>query len=299
VLRLVVTGWACFIGRELKRHARARGIEWVGLDPAAEPATDERRVDIRSPELAASMPVGTDAVVHLAAVSRDQDCRANPSLAFEINVGGTLNVLRAAKQAGTGQVLFASSEWVYGEVGADAVQVEDQPIDATRAQSEYALSKLVGEQLLRLGARDGGPAITVLRFGIVYGPRPANWSAVESLFHAVRTQDTVTVGSRATARRFIHVADIAEGILSAVGQSGFQVFNLSGDRLIGLGEVIEASAAILGRRPEVIEKTPRSVSIRNPDNRKARERLGWRPRLGLREGLRTLWQPEEAACSTS
>ncbi len=298
-MRLVGTGSASFIGRELKRHAQARGIEWLGLDPAADDSADERRIDIRSADLADAIPAGTDALVHLAAISRDQDCRANTPLAFEVNVGGTLNVLRAATQARVKQLLFASSEWVYGEVGPDAAQVEDQAIDATRVQSEYALSKLVGEQLLRLGTRDGGPAVTVLRFGIVYGPRPANWSAVESLFHAVRTQDPVPIGSRATARRFIHVADIADGILSAIGQTGFQVFNLSGDRLISLGEVIEDSAVVLGRRPQIIEKAAHAASIRNPDNRKARERLGWRPKLELRDGLRTLWQPEEAPCATA
>src|SRR5207244_7827946 len=79
---------------------------------------------------------------------------------------------------------------------------------------------------LRLSLHDALP--------IFYGPRPANWSAVEHLFHAVREKDVVDVGSLATARRFIHVADIASGILSVVGMgnAGYLVFNLSGDRLI-------------------------------------------------------------------
>ncbi len=295
-MQLVVTGSESFIGRELRRHARLRGITWYGLDAAPVTAgASHQQIDIRSPELASAIPQGADALVHLAAMSRDPECRGNPVEAFACNVVGTLNVLRAAQARGVRQVLFASSEWVYGQVDQASAQTEDQAIDATRVQSEYALSKLAAEQALRLVA--GSTPVTVLRFGIVYGPRPANWSAVESLFHAVRTQDTVSVGSMASARRFIHVEDIADGILAAIGRSGFEVFNLSGDRLITLGEVIAESAAVLDRRPVIVEKTPQQVSIRNPDNRKARDTLGWRPVIGLRDGLRTLLAEREACAA--
>ncbi|MBI2495614.1 MAG: NAD(P)-dependent oxidoreductase [Candidatus Omnitrophica bacterium] len=287
-MRVVVTGSESFIGRELRRHGQAKQIEWVGLDTAPADDPGHIQIDIRSPELADVIPEGLDAVVHLAAISRDQDCRANPQQAFDVNVSGTLNVIRAARERNARQFIFASSEWVYGDVSSDAVQTEDQPIAVTGIRSEYALSKLVGEQVLRMAFAQGLCPVTVLRFGIVYGPRPSNWSAVETLFHAVRTQQTVTVGSLETARRFIHVSDIAEGIVSAIGQDGFQIFNLSGDRLITLREVIEQSALLLDRRPTVVERAPEGVSIRNPDNRKAKHLLGWEPATDLPHGLRSL-----------
>jgi UDP-glucose 4-epimerase len=287
-MKVVITGSESFIGQELKQHCLSRQIDLVGIDLAPSKEQNHLTADIRSPQIGEMIPQGADALIHLAAISRDPDCRANPYQAFEINVLGTLNLIRAAQESGVRQIIFASSEWVYGEVSNDNVQTEDQAIDVTRLKSEYALSKIVSEQNLRMAQQQGLGPVTVLRFGIVYGPRPANWSAVESLFNTVKTQDTVSVGSLGTARRFIHVTDIAAGIIQSIGREGFEIFNLSGDTLITLGDIIEHSAALLGKRPQVVEKNPGSVSIRNPDNRKARQVLGWEPRFDLTRGLESL-----------
>ncbi|MEK6584265.1 MAG: NAD(P)-dependent oxidoreductase, partial [Nitrospirota bacterium] len=201
---------------------------------------------------------------------------------------GTLNIASAAQKRKAAQLVFASSEWVYGDVRNDEVQLEDRPIDVTAMKSEYALTKIVGEQCLKLSGTQ--PAVTVLRFGIVYGPRRDNWSAVENLFNAVRTQEEVKVGAVKTARRFIHVDDIVTGILACRGRSGFEVFNLSGDRPVSLGEVIETSAKLLNRRVKVVETNPTQPSIRNPDNAKARAQLNWQPAIDLKTGLSGLRQ---------
>ena len=201
-------------------------------------------------------------------------------------MNGTLNIAAAAEMRRAAQLIFASSEWVYGDVRNDEVQLEDRPIDVTSMKSEYALTKIVGEQLLKLTCRV--PGVTVLRFGIVYGSRASNWSAVESLFNAVQTQDEITIGAAATARRFIHVSDIASGILATRGRDGFEVFNLSGDRPVTLQDVVETSMGLLGRSVMVTETNPGQPSVRNPDNAKARSSLGWRPVVDLDAGLTDL-----------
>lgn len=284
-LSIFVTGSESFIGRALLSRCHTQGIDATGIDAAAPNTATSKRADIRDLEIADLIPHGAT-VVHLAAVSRDPDCRADPRNAFDINVNGTLNVAAAAQRRAASQLIFASSEWVYGDVRNDEIQREDRPIDVTAMKSEYALSKIVGEQLLKLTC--ALPAVTVLRFGIVYGPRTSNWAAVESLFNATRTQDEITIGSAATARRFIHVGDIASGILASVGRSGFEVFNLSGDRPITLGEVIESSARMHGRRVRIVESNPAQPSVRNPDNAKARAELGWKPAFDIEAGLADL-----------
>lgn len=284
-MRLFVTGSESFIGRALATRCRAQGIDLVGIDSAAPAGSRSRRVDIREPALADLIPEGAT-VVHLAAISRDPDCRADPRRAFDINVNGTINVAAAAEKRNAAQLIFASSEWVYGDVRNDEVQREDRLIDLTAMKSEYAFTKIVGEQCLRLLCKV--PTVTVLRFGIVYGPRATNWSAVENLLNAVRTQDEVKVGAAATARRFIHVEDVVSGILASCGRSGFEIFNLSGDRPITLGEVIKTSAELLDRRVRIIESNPTQPSVRNPDNSQARAKLDWRPALDLKTGLRTV-----------
>lgn len=288
-MKVVITGCESFIGGELIRQCRRNGIDYVGIDVSACSEAGHVSMDIRSPDIDQVVPTGADALIHLAAISRDEDCRRDTMAAFDVNVGGTMNLIRAARARAVRQFMFASSEWVYGEVANDASQSEDAAIDVTRISSEYALTKIVGERALALAFGGGPCAATVLRFGIVYGPRPANWSAVEALFNAVRTQDVVEIkGSARTARRFIHVTDVAAGIVAALGRQGHETFNLCGDALVSLGDIIEESAAILGRSPVVVEHDPSAISIRNPANAKARAVLGWRPAIGLTKGLMTL-----------
>jgi nucleoside-diphosphate-sugar epimerase len=287
--RLVVTGARSFIGRALRKQVDAE-VHWTGIDLWPAEDCESISADISLPGWEDLIPDGADAIVHLAAISRDADCRKDPVRAFAVNVTGTMRVIEAARRRRIRQIVFASSEWVYGDIDA-SLKNEDTPIDAASIRSEYPLTKLAGERLLWMAANGGSlEAATVLRFGIVYGPRAGNWSAVEALHDAVARLDKVEVGSLATARRFIHVDDVARGILAALGaaRSGYEVFNLTGDSLISLGDVIRESARLGGRAPQVVEKSPESASVRNIDNARARASLGWTPRVDLSGGLVSL-----------
>jgi nucleoside-diphosphate-sugar epimerase len=285
-MKIFVTGSESFIGKVLLDQCGKNGVAAFGVDLNAVRAADRAPADIRSLDVADLIPEGTDAIVHLAAISRDADCRTNPRLAYDVNVMGTVNLLEAAKARGVKQIVFASSEWVYGEVANQEIQREDRPIDVTRLKSEYAFSKIAGEQILKLAHAQGFPGVTILRFGIVYGPRLQNWSAVESLLHAVSQGGPVKVGSRASARRFIHVKDICSGIFASLDRQGCDIFNLSGDRLVTLGEVIDEGARALGTKVAVHETAPDAVSIRNPDNALVRATLAWQPAYDLARGVR-------------
>ena len=255
------------------------------------------QMDIRDETLASAIPLGTDAVVHLAAISRDGDCRNDPRAAFDVNVTGTLNVARACRERGVAQLIFASSEWVYGN-SASAVQREDDAIEIAQLGGEYALTKITAERALAFACPRDLANVTVLRFGIVYGPRPANWSAVESLGDKVGRADSISIGSLASARRFVHVDDIATGILAALGRTGFEIYNVSGDTLVTLGDIIETSSRIHGTAPAITETQPANASVRNPDNAKAAAILGWHPRVDLETGLRSLQHDRSFAAAT-
>jgi nucleoside-diphosphate-sugar epimerase len=288
-MKIAITGSESFIGQELQAHCRARGIEFVGIDVTPGHGPTHRQADIRSPDVDQAIPEEADALVHLAAISRDQDCRQDLRNAFDVNVGGTLNLIRAAQARRVKQFVFASSEWVYGNVQPGVVQTEDDAIDVMRMTSEYAMTKIIGERLLFVSHPRGLGAVTILRFGIVYGPRPKTLSAVEGIFNEVRTLDTLQMkGSLSSGRRFIHVADIADGILSALGRTGYEIFNLTGNGVITFREIIETSSKLLGRNPKVVESDPKAINLRNPDNAKARKVLGWEPKLSLEQGLATL-----------
>jgi len=124
-----------------------------------------------------------------------------------------------------------------------------------------------------------------LRFSIIYGERHEHLSPVEQLFLDVRTKDIVTVGSRRNARRYLHVEDVCRGILASLGRSGFEVFNLSNDRLVSMEEIVLTSAKVWERTVKIEERNAAHVSVRNPDNARARVELGWAPTVELQEGL--------------
>ena len=280
-MNVFVTGGESFVGRVLWEALEAAGHSVTGIDTVASSRPACRRMDLRDPGLADAIPDDA-AIIPLAAVSTDPLCRANPLESLDVNVTGTLRLAQAAVARHCRQFLFASTEWVYGDVPNDGVQLEDQPLDVTRIPSVYAFSKVAGERVL---AFSGLPNVTILRFGIIYGPRERNWSAVESLVAKVRGGEPISVGSLATSRRFIHVRDLVEGIVAAIGIEGFEVFNLAGDHDITLRQVIETAQEVLGRTSSVTETSPQSRSVRTPSSAKAKVRIGWEPKIPFEDGV--------------
>jgi nucleoside-diphosphate-sugar epimerase len=281
-MRILVTGSKGFIGKETVSQCKNLGFDVLELDFPD--------VDIRSKDILNSIPEGLDAIIHLAALSRDPDCKNRVYECFETNVMGTINLINAAEQKKAKQFIFASSEWVYDSCSGNEIKTEESIINIANHKSEYALSKLVSEANLRQKYQYSPIPTTILRFGIIYGPRTENFSAVESLFNSVKNDVEVTVGSLKTGRHFVFVSDIVSGIIKSLGLQGFNIVNLEGDDLVTLGDVIETSKRILGKNPAINEKDPSNFNIRRISNEKAKEILGWRPEIGLEAGLKKVWK---------
>lgn len=283
-MKIFITGAASFIGSALLRQLDQEGCEVTGVDKT--PCGSRFSVaDIRDKDIADHIPEGADAVVHLAALSRDPDCSGKAQACFDINVMGTLNLMEAAAARGVKQFIFASTEWVYGPFAEGEVKDEKSVIDPALLSSEYALSKYVSECNLRQRHAQDFCDVTILRFGIVYGPRLENWSAVESLTNTVLTQDEVTVGAGQTARSFLHVDDIASGIRHAFGLSGFHIINLQGERLVTLTEVVDIARQLTGKNPTFMEKDPQHPNVRHVNGKRAGRLLGWRPSIDIESGI--------------
>ncbi len=279
-MKILITGSKGFVGKELTSHCKKQGIEVLEADLP--------EFDIRKKEIIELIPEGLDAIVHLAALSKDPDCKNKGYDCFDINVMGTLNLIDIAEKKKIKQFIFASSEWVYDNCTEKEIKTEESFINIVNHTSEYALSKLVSEANLRQKYQHGFCPITILRFGIIYGPRKEGGSAVESLFRAVKEKSEIEVGSLRTGRHFIHILDITSGIIKSIGLPGFEIINLGGDNLITLGDIIEASKKILGKNPKIIEKDPNNVSVRRVSNEKAKKILNWNPEIDLETGLKSL-----------
>lgn len=292
-MKLFVTGTESFVGRELIRQCDKLNIEVSGCDLQDSRGGRFAKMDINSGDLVDVIPDGIDAIVHLAALSTDKQCRQDVYGCFQTNVLGTLNVIRCAEKRNAKQFVFASTEWVYDSFELNVSKDERSYIDIQKLDSEYALSKLVSESNLRQQYKNGFCPVTILRFGIIYGPREKGGSAVESLLACIRESDEVTVGSAGTGRCFIHVSDIAKGIINSIGLKGFNILNLQGKKLITLRDIIETSGTLLGKKPVIIEKDPANPSVRMVSNVMAREILSWQPEVELDSGIKGILSRSE------
>jgi nucleoside-diphosphate-sugar epimerase len=208
---LVITGSSGFVGENLALYAISKGYEVIGIDLKNSERLSCRQLelDLTSEDFFDEIPKNSR-IIHLASLSTDGACRENPLLAIDANIRATALVLDNAIKAKATQLIFASSEWVYPELPKVATQSEQDELKLTSLNSLYAMTKLFGESFLRV---DSKVPKTVLRFGIVYGPRFPPGSAVESIAWKIYSDEEVKISSRKTSRRFIHVNDLINGIL--------------------------------------------------------------------------------------
>ena len=283
---LVITGSSGFVGEFLALCAIRESFEVIGIDLKKSNKLPCRQLelDLTSENFYNKIPENST-IIHLASLSTDGACKANPLMALDANLRATALILENAVKSKASHFVFASSEWVYPELSKVISQSEKDELKLTSLNSLYAMTKLFGESLIRVDSR---VPHTILRFGIVYGPRFPPGSAAESIAWKIHSDEEVKVGSKNTARRFIHVNDLISGILKCIeiGPSllNQKIINLSGAELVSLDDVAEASNQILKKSTQIIE-TGGITSIRNPLNALAFELLDWKPKIDLNAGL--------------
>jgi len=286
---IVVTGSESFIGKKLISSLLEKNEKVIGFDLVEKSQNyNFVKIDIRSKNLEDHIPENIDVLIHLASLSSDPLCKGKSYETFDINVMGTLNLIHAAIKKNVKQFIFASTEWVYEGFSENEEKDENSIIDITQHKSEYALSKLVSEINLKQEFDNGLSNVTILRFGIIYGPREKNWAAVESIASMVKNNTEVTVGSLKTGRRFVHVFDIVEGIILSIGKSGFNIINLTGNTIITLNDIIKTTEKLFNKSITIVEKNPTNISLRNPSNQKAKKLLNWNPKINLEDGLKSI-----------
>jgi nucleoside-diphosphate-sugar epimerase len=289
-MKILITGSESFIGKQLILQLKTLDCNIIGFDSISpiNPDYEFHQIDIRDPEIHKLIPHDIDVLIHLAALSRDPDCKNKAVECFDVNVMGTLNLIKSAQLQNVKQFIFASSEWVYDKFIDSEEKNEDSEINIANHNSEYALSKLISESNLRQQYNNGFCNVTILRFGIIYGPRKSNWSAVESILNQVKNQDKVSVGSLKSGRRFVHVLDIVKGITNSFGLEGFNIINLTGNQINTLKDIVDTSQLVLDKKIDVLENNPEQISIRNPSNLKAKQIINWEPKIDLKTGLESL-----------
>lgn len=247
--------------------------------------------DILNEKQIASAAINADIVVHLAANTGVPQSVANPAFDCRANVVGTLNVLEASRRAGIKRFVFASSGAPLG-VQTPPLNEEMSPHPA----SPYGASKLAGEGYCSAYFHSFGLETVALRFGNVYGEGSGHKSSVVAKFikQALSGQALEIFGDGGQTRDFIHISDIVSAILKAAEVPGIggEIFQIATERETTVSEMtmlllesLEAEGVV---NPGLIYTSTRDGDVmRNfSDTSKAWDRLGWRSRMKLKEGLR-------------
>ena len=299
--RYLITGGAGFIGANLAHALVARGESVRILDDFStgrpqnlhgiEDRIEVVRGDIRDPKVVARAVAGVEVILHQAALNSNPRSIQEPVQTNDVNVGGTLTLLQAARAAGTRRVVYASSSSVYGEV-AGLPKTEDMP---TAPKAPYGVSKLAAELYCRVFTQVYGIETVSLRYFNVYGPRQhpdSEYAAVIPRFlrRMLAGKRPVIFGDGEQSRDFTPVDNVvAANLLAAHSREGIgEVMNIAGGNSSTLNQLVAWLNEVLGTDLTPLYEPPRPADIRHSyaSIRKAETLLGYRPHLGVQEGLR-------------
>jgi nucleoside-diphosphate-sugar epimerase len=306
VKRALVAGGGGFIGSHLARRLKAEGA-WVRAADLRPPryaptAADEFIVgDLRDPAVcAAALAGGIDEVYQLAADmggagfiftgAHDADIMHN---SVQIN----LNVLRACASIGVGRIFYASSACVYPERN----QLDPGHPDCSEGSaypaapdSEYGWEKLFSERLYHAYARNYGIAVRIARFHNVFGPE-GSWNDGREKVPAALCRKVAMAppggeieiwGDGAQTRSFLYIDECLDGVLRLMRSDCAEPLNIGSEEMLTIDQLARTIMDIAGKRVTIRHVDgPLGVRGRTSDNRLIGVRLGWAPRLPVREGL--------------
>ncbi len=290
--KLAITGGAGFIGSNLA-EALAADNEVIAIDDFSTGKLENLaginvkliRGSVTDLALLRSAFEDVDCVFHLAAIASVQKSVEDPLKTNEVNIGGTLNALVAARDAGVKKFVFASSAAVYGDSPA-LPKKEDMVPDP---KSPYAITKLAGEHYCRVFQELYGLDTVALRFFNVFGPKQdpsSEYSGVISRFISavLKGEPPVIYGDGEQTRDFVFVKDVVRACKIAAAGEATGVFNVARGESTSLNQLVMILGKITGRdvRPKYVVARAGDIMHSLADV----DKLGYRPEHTVEGGLR-------------
>ncbi len=303
--RVLITGAAGFIGSHLSDALVERGDEVIGVDnfnDFYDPGLKRKNAsgllaggsfvleegDIRDADFLKRVfsKHQPDAVVHLAAMAGVRPSLEQPGLYHDVNCTGTALLLEATRDGGVGKFVFGSSSSVYG--GNEKVPFHETD-DVSAPISPYAATKRANELTCYTFHHLYGMDTPCLRFFTVYGPRQRPEMAIHKFIRRMeKGQELPVFGDGTSERDYTYVDDILDGIVKALDKAkGHRIYNLGESQTISLRGLVDSIGRATGKTPVLDWQPlqPGDVMRTYADISRAREELGYDPKVDLAEGL--------------
>jgi len=294
-MRCIVTGAAGFIGSHLTDALLADGHEVLGIDDLSTGRQKNLAAAIEKPAFRfleknvrfiskADLPFdGCDWFFHLAGRADLVPSIVNPEDYFQVNVEGTFRVLQLARELGVKRFLYAASSTCYG-----IPDVYPTPESAScKPEHPYALTKLLGEEMVMHWHRVYQLPTVSLRLFNVYGPRSRTTGAYGAVFGVFLRQKLAgvpftVVGDGSQTRDFTFVSDIAAAFVAAArSDAEGEIFNIGSGDTYAVNRLVE----LLGGDKESIPRRPGEPDCTFADTAKITSLTSWRPAVTLEDGV--------------
>jgi NAD dependent epimerase/dehydratase len=228
-------------------------------------------------------------IFHLAALIAIPYSYVAPAHYVQVNCGGTLNILEAARQQGVECFVHTSTSETYGTAQYTPID-ESHPL---KGQSPYSASKIGADKLAESYHLSFGLPVTTVRPFNTYGPRQSARAIIPTIITQALTSDIIHLGSLKPRRDLTYVGDTVEGFLKAAGtpQARGEVINLGTGQSISIGELAQMILKIIGGNKQIVTEQerlrPETSEVWNlqSDNRRAQKILAWTPQVNLERGL--------------
>ena len=297
---ILVTGAAGLIGRTLVERLLADGRAVMPVDRL--PVADDALYEVTTAELTdvhrlyALVAAGVDGIIHCGGISGPALGRDHPAGVAAVNVGGTVNLLEAARLFGVRRFVFCSSIVAYGATPA-GLDLVDETAPLTATADVYGASKAAADLLVRAFAAQHGLDARIGRIGWVYGPRRQTPSLLGGMVRSGLEGRPLTFDHDGTyALQLVHVDDVAAGLLAIYdapellaqppASAAGRAFNITGGTCI---RVLELAALVTAACPSAdIRFTPGRAMAADQQalfSLSALRSLGWQPRVALDAGI--------------
>lgn len=302
-MKALITGGAGFIGSHIaerlvsERHSvrvydnlssgRRENLAGFGKD------VELVKADVRDLAALEASAAGCDVIFHQAAVVSVPYSVEHPQETHDVNIQGTLNVLLAARKCGVRRVVFACSAAIYGEEPT----LPKRETMAAEPVSPYGVEKITGEYYLQVWSKLYAIETVSLRYFNVFGPRqdPSSpYSGVISIFvdKALRGEQPQIFGDGSQCRDFVYVANVVDANYLAATRPAIsgRAYNVACGERTTLNDLLRIIGRAVGTDITPKYREPRAGDIKESlaDITRAREELGYAPKIGVEEGLNRL-----------